>query len=70
LSGVLAGLASRLFAIMLSSWVLIVHIPRVFAAPRDRHEWTTLFVALVLTGLAWILAQYVSRNPWSKRVAV
>ena len=61
LSGVLAGLASRLFAIMLSSWVLIVHIPRVFATPRDRHEWTTFFVALILTGLAWILAQYLSR---------
>jgi len=67
LTGVLAGLASRLFAIMLSSWVLFVHIPRVFATPRDRHEWTTFFVALVLTGLAWILAEYVSRNPWSKR---
>jgi hypothetical protein len=63
LTGVLAGLASRLFAIMLSSWVLIVHIPRVMATPRDRHEWTTFFVALVLTGLAWILAQYLSRNP-------
>jgi len=62
LTGVLAGLASRLFAIMLSSWVLIVHIPRVMATPRDRHEWTTFFVALVLTGLAWILAQYLSRN--------
>jgi uncharacterized membrane protein len=66
LTGVLASLASRLFAIMLSSWVLIVHIPRVMATPRDRHEWTTFFVALLLTGLAWILAQYVSRSPWSK----
>ena len=69
LSGVLAGLASRLFAIMLSSWVLILHIPRVFATQRDRHEWTTLFVALVLTGLAWILAQYLSRNSWTERVS-
>ena len=56
LSGVLARLASRLFAIMLSSWVLIVHIPRVAAALRDRHEWTTLFVAVALTGIAWIVA--------------
>jgi len=70
LTGVLAGLASRLFAIMLSSWVLIVHIPRVFATPRDRHEWTTFFVALVLTGLAWILAQYVSDSSRSRRSAV
>jgi len=41
-SGVLRQLAARLFAIMLSSWVLIVHIPRVAAMPHDRHEWTTL----------------------------
>jgi hypothetical protein len=56
LSAMLARLASRLFAIMLSSWVLIVHIPRVAAALHDRHEWTTLFVAIVLTGAAWIVA--------------
>jgi uncharacterized membrane protein YphA (DoxX/SURF4 family) len=55
-SGVLRKLAARLFAIMLSSWVLIVHIPRVSAALHDRHEWTTLFVAVVLSGIAWIVA--------------
>ena len=67
LTGVLAGVAARLFAAMLSSWVLIVHIPRVFLAPRDRHEWTTFLVALVLTGLAWILADCWSGSPWRKR---
>jgi uncharacterized membrane protein YphA (DoxX/SURF4 family) len=56
LSGVLMRLATRLFAIMLSSWVLILHIPRVAAALRDRHEWTTLFIATALTGIAWIMA--------------
>jgi len=68
LSGVLARLGSRLFAIMLSSWVLIVHIPRVAAAVRDRHEWTTLFVALALTGIAWIVAGSLTRDLWPKRV--
>jgi uncharacterized membrane protein YphA (DoxX/SURF4 family) len=61
-SGVLARLGSRLFAIMLSSWVLIVHIPRVAAALGDRHEWTTLFVALALTGIAWIVAGSLTRD--------
>jgi uncharacterized membrane protein YphA (DoxX/SURF4 family) len=55
LSGVLMRLAARLFAIMLSSWVLILHIPRVDAALDDRHEWTTLFIAIALTGIAWIM---------------
>jgi uncharacterized membrane protein len=67
LSGVLARLAARLFAIMLSSWVLMLHIPRVAAALHDRHEWTTLFVALVLTGLAWVLARYMEGDSWAKR---
>lgn len=56
LTGVLARLAARLFAIMLSSWVLILHIPRVVAAVHDRHEWTTLFVAIAMNGAAWTLA--------------
>jgi uncharacterized membrane protein len=68
LSGVLAGLAARLFAIMLSSWVLIVHIPRVAAALGDRHEWTTLFVALALTGIAWIVAGNLTGDLWPKPV--
>jgi uncharacterized membrane protein len=67
LSGVLAHLGSRLFAIMLSSWVLIVHIPRVAAALGDRHEWTTLFVALALTGIAWIVAGSLPSDRWPKR---
>lgn len=56
LTGVLARLATKLFAIMLSSWVLILHIPRVAAALHDRHEWTTLFIALAISGVAWIVA--------------
>jgi len=56
LSGVLARLASRMFAIMLSSWVVLLHIPRVVAAVSDRHEWTTLLLALAQTGAAWIVA--------------
>lgn len=68
LSGALSRLASRLFAVMLSSWVLIVHIPRVAAAHGDRHEWTTLFVAVALTGEAWILTGCVTNEFWRKEL--
>jgi uncharacterized membrane protein len=61
LSGVLARLASRLLATMLSSWVLILHIPRVAAAVGDRHEWDTLFLAVAQTGAAWIVAGSLER---------
>jgi uncharacterized membrane protein len=60
LSGVLVRLASRLFAIMLSSWVIILHIPRVAAALGDRHEWNTLLLAIAQTGAAWIVAGSLS----------
>jgi uncharacterized membrane protein len=63
LTGVLSRLATRLFAIMLSSWVLIVHIPRVAVALHDRHEWTTLFVAVSLSGVAWIIAGSLMKLP-------
>ena len=56
LTGVLGRLAAKLFAIMLSSWIIILHIPRVIAALHDRHEWTTLFIAIAITGAAWVLA--------------
>jgi uncharacterized membrane protein len=61
LSGVQARLGSRLLAIMLSSWVLILHIPRVVAAVGDRHEWDTLFLAIAQTGAAWIVAGSLER---------
>lgn len=56
LTGVLAKLASKLFALMISLWILILHIPRVMATPHDRHEWTTLFIAVAICGAAWVLA--------------
>jgi uncharacterized membrane protein len=43
-------------ALMMSSFVLLVHIPRVAAAPHDRMELTGLFIAVTLTSAAWILA--------------
>jgi uncharacterized membrane protein len=61
LSGVQARLGSRLLALMLSSWVLILHIPRVVAAVGDRHEWDTLFLAVAQTGSAWIVAGSLER---------
>jgi uncharacterized membrane protein YphA (DoxX/SURF4 family) len=68
LTGVLARLATKLFAIMLSSWVLILHIPRVAATPHDRHEWLTLFIALSLSGVAWIMAGSLEVVP-EKRIS-
>jgi len=41
---------------MMASFVLLVHVPRVAGAPRDRLELTMLAVALLLTSSAWLVA--------------
>ena len=56
LTGVLARLATKLFALMISLWIFLMHIERVVATPHDRHEWTTLFIAVAICGAAWVLA--------------
>ena len=45
-----------LVAVMFTSWVVVLHLPRLWAALGDPHEWATVFVALAFTGAAWIFA--------------
>lgn len=56
LSGVLARLGATLAGIMYLSWVLVLHIPRVVAMPKDPFEWNGVFVAAMLSGAAFIVA--------------
>jgi uncharacterized membrane protein YphA (DoxX/SURF4 family) len=55
-SGILARLGSTLLALMFSSFVLLLHIPRVFSDPGNRIEWTMLCHATALTGAALLIA--------------
>jgi uncharacterized membrane protein len=48
--------AAGIEAAMMTSFVLLVHAPRVFAHPTDRTELTLLFVAITLSSAAWSLA--------------
>jgi hypothetical protein len=43
---------------MMALFVLLVHIPRVAAAPGDHLEWIMLGVALSLSGSAWAIRKY------------
>lgn len=58
---ILFGVASRpaatLLTAMMASFVVLLHIPRVMAAPDSHLEWTMTAVALSLTGAAWALRQ-------------
>jgi len=56
LTGIQSRLAATLLGIMFFSWVFILHLPRVIAASRNGNEWTSMFVALAMSGGAWIVA--------------
>ncbi|HEY2030689.1 MAG TPA: hypothetical protein VGH20_15940 [Myxococcales bacterium] len=57
LIGIVPGLAATLEASMISAFVLLVHVPGVVAAPRDRLQWTMLSVAFLIAAAAWVVAQ-------------
>lgn len=56
LTGVLSRLASLLFALMVSGFVLLLHLPRVIADPASRLEWTMLAMAFAIAAGAWCAA--------------
>jgi uncharacterized membrane protein YphA (DoxX/SURF4 family) len=54
--GVQRRWAAMAEALMMTSFVLLVHIPRVAGHPGDRMESTGLFIAVTLSSAVWILA--------------
>ena len=52
---VLAKLAAALLALMISIWVIVLHIPRVFQLPGD-SEFINVFDALLMLSGAYILS--------------
>jgi uncharacterized membrane protein YphA (DoxX/SURF4 family) len=58
-SGIQARLAATLLAGMMGSFVVLLHIPRVIAAPDQHAEWIMLGISSAMTGSAWLLRKYV-----------
>lgn len=56
LLGVAMPLAAWLEAMMMCAFVVLLHVPRVIAAPTDRLELTMLAIAVTLTSAAWLVA--------------
>lgn len=57
LFGVASRTAATLLTAMMGSFVVLLHIPRVMAAPDSHLEWTMTAIALSLTGAAWAIRQ-------------
>jgi uncharacterized membrane protein len=64
LFAVVPRLAATLEASMISSFVLMVHVPGVSSQPASRLQWTMLFVASALAGAAWLLAGSLRASSW------
>ena len=59
-SGIRARLAATLLAGMMGSFVVLLHLPRVVAAPDQHVEWIMLGVSSMLAGAAWLLRKYAT----------
>jgi len=53
----LARPAATLLGVMFFLFVVLLHIPRIATHPSDGNEWTSGFVALAMSGGAWVLAR-------------
>ncbi len=65
LTNVLVRLASVLFAVMVSGFVLLLHLPRTIADPGNRTEWTMIVIALTISAAAWCAAGSLARGKTS-----
>jgi hypothetical protein len=63
LTGILAGLASRLNAIMIVGFELLIWIPKLAAAPRDHFTWSANGISLAMCGAAWAVADLINMRP-------
>jgi uncharacterized membrane protein len=62
LTGFLAGLASRLNAIMIVCFEVLIWIPKLAAAPHDHFTWSGNAVCIALAGGAWAVADLINQR--------
>ncbi len=62
LTGVQARLAAILLTVMYASFTPLVHIPTLFADPSSHFNWSENADNLVLTGVAWVVADSLARR--------
>jgi len=62
LTGFLAGLASRLNAIMIVGFELLIWVPKLTAAPHDHFTWSGNAICIALAGGAWAVADLINRR--------
>lgn len=61
MSGIQARLAAILLSVMYASFTPLVHIPTIIADPSNHWFWSENAANLVLTGVAWVVADSLAR---------
>jgi uncharacterized membrane protein YphA (DoxX/SURF4 family) len=61
LTGVQARLAAILLTVMFASFTPLVHVPLLLADPSSQFNWSENALNLVLTGVAWVVADSLAR---------
>jgi uncharacterized membrane protein YphA (DoxX/SURF4 family) len=61
LTGVQARLAAILLTAMFASFTPLVHLPMLLADPSSHMNWTENAFNLILTGVAWVVADSLAR---------
>jgi uncharacterized membrane protein len=64
LAGVWPRLAATMASGMMAAFTVLIWVPDVVSAPRDRFNWTALTVSWTLTAGAWIVAQSYRGTEW------
>jgi len=66
-TGIRARTAAQMLAMMMGSFVILLHLPRVLGDPGSHVEWAMLAIATTLTGSAWGLACAIESVESSRR---
>ena len=62
LSGILAGLASRLLTAMIVGFEVLVWAPKLFGSPHVHFSWAGNGICLALAGGAWVVADSINES--------
>jgi uncharacterized membrane protein YphA (DoxX/SURF4 family) len=62
LSGILAGLASRLLTAMIVGFEVLVWAPQLFGSPHVHFSWSGNGICLALAGGAWVVADSMNQS--------
>jgi uncharacterized membrane protein len=69
LLSILPRIAAFAEAVMLSLFTILVWVPAIFAAPKQRLPWTAFFISWAITAAAWVVASNLDTKKSAKPLA-